>query len=85
VSFAKDITQYCDCRPNPGDLVMSDLGIFAGDSPVSIDGAFLQMADYKVFNEAYNVDCMMQVQEAAEIGIKGDVKPKIQITNREDS
>ncbi len=35
------------------------------------------MADYKIFNKAYGVDCMIQVKEANEIGIKGDVKPKI--------
>lgn len=81
VSFAKTITQYCDCRPNPGEVVMKDIGVFASNSPVSIDGAFLQMADYKIFNEAYNVDCMVQVQEAANLGIKGDVKPEIRTIN----
>jgi uncharacterized Fe-S center protein len=78
-SFAKDITQYCDCAPNPGEIAMKDIGIFASDSPVSIDGAFLQMADYKIFNKAYHVDCMLQIQEARALGIKGDVKPKIEI------
>jgi len=77
VSFAKDITEYCDCMPNPGNIVMQDIGIFASDSPVSIDGAFLEKADYKIFNKAYGVDCMIQVKEAKDIGIKGDVKPKI--------
>jgi uncharacterized Fe-S center protein len=77
VSFAKDITQYCDCRPSPGEIVMNDIGIFASDSPVSIDGAFLQMADYKIFNKAYDVDCMLQVKEANDLGIKGDTKPRI--------
>jgi uncharacterized Fe-S center protein len=64
---------------------MKDIGIFASDSPVSIDGAFLQMANYKIFNEAYNVDCMLQVEEAANLGIKGDVKPEIKTINTEDS
>jgi uncharacterized Fe-S center protein len=77
VSFAKDITQYCDCLPSPGKVVMDDVGIFASASPVSIDAAFLNMIDYKVFNDAYHVDCMLQVQEAKDIGIKGEVKPKI--------
>jgi uncharacterized Fe-S center protein len=81
VSFAKDITQYCDCRPNPGEITMKDIGIFASNSPVSIDGAFLAMAEYKTFNEAYQVDCMLQVQEAKAIGIKGDVKPEISIVS----
>ncbi|MCX8153252.1 MAG: DUF362 domain-containing protein [Candidatus Bathyarchaeota archaeon] len=77
VSFAKDITQYCDCLPNPGKVVMKDLGIFASTSPVSIDAAFLSMVDYELFNNAYNVDCMLQVHEAKSIGIDGEVKPKI--------
>jgi uncharacterized Fe-S center protein len=77
VSFAKDITPNCDCLPSPGEVIMKDVGIFASDSPVSIDAAFLKMIDYKVFNEASNVDCMLEVQEAKDIGIKGEVKPKI--------
>jgi uncharacterized Fe-S center protein len=81
LSFAKDITQYCDCRPNPGDISMNDIGIFASDSAVSIDGAFLKMADYRVFNEAYNVDCRMQVREAKTLGIEGEVRPKIHEIN----
>ena len=81
VSFAKNITQYCDCLPGPGEVVMDDVGIFASGSPVSIDGAFLSMIDFKVFNDAYHVDCMLQVQEAKDIGIKGQVKPKINRIN----
>jgi len=77
VSFAKDITQYCDCLPGPGKIVMEDLGIFAANSPVSIDAAFLNMVDYKMFNDAYDTDCMLQVQEAKAVGIEGEVKPKI--------
>ncbi len=77
VSFAKDITQYCDCRPNPGEITMKDIGVFASNSPVSVDGAFLEMAEYKIFNYAYHVDCMLQVEEAKQIGIQGEVKPEI--------
>jgi hypothetical protein len=77
VSFAKNITSYCDCLPNPGETVMKDVGIFASDSPVSIDAAFLRMIDYKVFNEASSVDCMLQIQESKTIGIKGELKPKM--------
>jgi hypothetical protein len=77
VSFAKDITSHCDCLPSPGDVMMKDIGIFASDSPVSIDAAFLKMIDYKVFNIASTVDCMLQVHEAKDIGVKGEVNPKI--------
>jgi len=77
VSFAKDITQYCDCLPNPGQILLKDVGVFAADSPVSIDAAFLQSIDYKVLNDASEVDCMLQIREAKRLGIKGEVKPKI--------
>ena len=77
VSFAKNITQYCDCMPNPGEIMMKDVGIFASDSPVSIDAAFLAMIDYKVFNLESNVDCMLQVKEAKALGIRGELNPKI--------
>lgn len=77
VSFGKDITQYCDCLPGPGEVIMKDVGIFASDSPVSIDSAFLNLIDYRVFNEAYQVDCMLQVLEARVLGIEGELKPEI--------
>jgi uncharacterized Fe-S center protein len=81
VSFAKDITQYCDCLPNPGEIILKDVGVFASNSPVSIDAAFLQSIDYKVLNETSEVDCMLQVKEAKALGIEGEVKPKIRTIN----
>jgi uncharacterized Fe-S center protein len=78
VSFAKDIAEGCDCLPNPGLIVLKDVGIFASDSPVSIDAAFLKSVDYKVFNEASEVDCWVQVDEAKSLGNEGEVNPKIQ-------
>jgi uncharacterized Fe-S center protein len=77
ISFAKDMAQGCDCLPNPGEIVFKDVGIFAADSPVSIDAAFLHSVDYKIFNEASKVDCMVQLQEAKALGIEGDINPKI--------
>jgi uncharacterized protein len=79
VSFAKDISAYCDCLPSPGDIILKDLGVFASDSPVSIDAAFLHSVDYKVLNEASEVDCMVQVSEAKNLGIAGELKPKIEV------
>ena len=77
VSFAKDVTEYCDCLSSPGKVLMKDIGIFASNSPVSIDAAFLNMIDCRIFNDAYHVDCMLQVQEAKAIGIEGELKPEI--------
>jgi uncharacterized protein len=77
ISFAKDITQGCDCLPNPGEIKFKDVGIFASDSAVSIDAAFLQSIDYSVFNEAAEVDCMVQLKEARALGIEGEIQPEI--------
>ena len=79
ISFAKDITQYCDCLPNPGQTIIKDVGIFASDSSVSIDAAFLQSVNYKILNKAAEVDCMIQVKEGKALGIDGEVKPKIEV------
>ena len=79
VSFAKDITQYCDCLPNPGEIIMNNVGVFASNSPVSTDAAFLSMIDYNLLNEASEIDCMLQIKEAKAIGIKGGIKPKISV------
>ena len=57
--------------------MIEDIGVLASDSPVSIDAAFLKIAGYQVFNDAYHVDCRVQVKEAKRLGIRGDVKPKI--------
>ncbi|MDR1993326.1 MAG: DUF362 domain-containing protein [Nitrososphaerota archaeon] len=81
INFAKDISEGCDCLPNPGSNIFQDIGIFASDSAVSIDAAFLKSINYKTFNEASGVDCMTQVQEAATLGIAGEIEPKIETLN----
>jgi uncharacterized Fe-S center protein len=77
VSFAENISQFCDCVPAPGHIAMDNIGIFASSSPVSIDAAFLQKADHRIFDEAYDVDCWTQVKELEKLGIEGELKPKI--------
>ncbi|MCL5877114.1 MAG: DUF362 domain-containing protein [Candidatus Bathyarchaeota archaeon] len=81
ISFAKDIAQGCDCLPNPGKISFKDVGIFAADSAVSIDAAFLHSVDYHVFNEASELDCMVQVKEAKALGIQGELNPEIKTLN----
>jgi len=81
VSFAKNIAAGCDCLPNPGCIVLPDVGIFAADSAVSIDAAFLSSVNYKLLNDASKVDCMLQVTEAKALGISGETKPTIEILN----
>jgi uncharacterized Fe-S center protein len=78
INFAKDITRHCDCLSSPGAPIMNDVGIFAANSPASIDAAFLKKIDYQLLNKLSNVNCMTQITEAINIGIPGDVNPEIQ-------
>jgi len=78
VNFAKDITQHCDCASNPGAPITNDVGVFAANSPVSIDAAFLKKINYPLLNKLSNVDCMTQIVEALNIGIPGVINPSIQ-------
>jgi uncharacterized Fe-S center protein len=79
INFAKDITQHCDCLPSPGAPITNNIGIFAANSPVSIDAAFLKKIDYQqLFNQPSQVDCMTQITEAINIGIPGEKNPTIQ-------
>jgi hypothetical protein len=57
--------------------MMKNVGILTADSPVSVDGAVLEMINCKFFNDASHVNCMLQVQEAKNIGIEGEVKPEM--------
>ncbi len=79
ISFAKDISAGCDCLSSPGPIVQNDVGIFASDSAVSIDAAFLRSVEVKVFNEAAELDCMAQITEAEKLGLAGSLNPKIEL------
>jgi uncharacterized Fe-S center protein len=79
ISFAKDIAQYCDCLPNPGERIIKDVGIFASNSPVSIDAAFLHSINYKKLNHSSEVNCMVQIKEAKTLGVEGEINQKIRI------
>jgi uncharacterized Fe-S center protein len=81
VSFAKDIAAGCDCLPNPGEIVIKDVGIFTSDSAVSIDAAFLRSVNYELLNVLSEVDCWTQVREARALGVKGDLNPKINVVS----
>jgi len=79
VSFAKDISEGCDCLSGPGAIVQKDVGVFASDSAVSIDAAFLNAVDVAVFNRASEVDCMVQVTEAKKLGLEGELNPEVEV------
>ncbi len=79
VSFAQDISEGCDCLSGPGAIVQKDVGVFASDSAVSIDAAFLNAIEVELFNRASEVDCMVQASEAKKLGLQGELNPKVEV------
>jgi uncharacterized Fe-S center protein len=77
VSFATNITLFCDCAPNPGEIVHPDIGVYASKSPVSIDAAVMKEIG-KLFEKKHGLDATEQVKELKDLGVEGDLDPKIQ-------
>jgi uncharacterized Fe-S center protein len=45
ITFASDITRYCDCDGTEMTPLIPDIGVFGSHDPVSIDAACMDMAD----------------------------------------
>jgi hypothetical protein len=76
VTFATNISEMCDCASNPGPIMHPDVGVFASNSPVSIDAAVMRIIG-KVLGDHHGLDPWLQPKELKVFGIKGDLDPKI--------
>jgi uncharacterized Fe-S center protein len=76
VSFAINISKLCDCASNPGRIVHPDIGVFASDSPVSIDAAVMNIIGNQLA-EMHKIDPFIQPKSLKEHGIEGDLEPDI--------
>lgn len=77
VNFATDVSTVCDCAPIPGEMMGQHIGIFASQSPLSIDAAGLEFIDYKRLNALHNQDCHEQVRTLARIQEPGSLTPEV--------
>lgn len=77
VNFATDVGTVCDCAPITGESIGGNLGIFAGFSPLSLDGAGLRRIDYQKLNSVHNVNCWEQVHKMNELGVDGSLDPEL--------
>jgi uncharacterized Fe-S center protein len=77
VNFATDIGTVCDCAPVTGEYIGSNLGIFAGFSPLSLDAVGLSRIDYQKLNSVHNVNCWDQVQKMSELDTSGSLQPEV--------
>jgi len=70
INLIKNITQYCDCESNPGELIAEDIGILFSQNPVAIDQASIDLirkqSGKKVFMQANHKDPLLQLKYAAQ-------------------
>ncbi len=65
INVIKNITKYCDCAVNPGEVIGKDIGVLFSNNPVAIDKASIDLVREKegreVFKEENHKDPMLQV------------------------
>jgi len=70
INIVKNITKWCDCEINPGEIIAKDVGVLFSKNPVAIDKASVDLinkANKKdVFREANHKDPMLQLKFASE-------------------
>jgi len=72
ISFANNISMWCDCCSAPRKKILDDIGILASNDLVAIDQAFLDLAhskDKDVFQRHNEIDPEIQVREAERLGL----------------
>ncbi len=47
INVLKNITELCDCRPDPGPVVCDDIGYLTGDDPLKLDSESVDMIKKK--------------------------------------
>jgi uncharacterized Fe-S center protein len=70
-NIIKNITQFCDCEEDSGEIIANDLGTLFSQNPVAIDNASVDLINKKegkdVFKEMNNKDPKLQIQYAQEV------------------
>jgi uncharacterized Fe-S center protein len=70
VNIIRDVTQFCDCMPDPGQIIAPDLGVLVSDNIVAIDQASY---DLLIDNAGHNIFVEHN---------KKDPKPQIDFTSQ---
>jgi len=81
VNALLDMTESCDCDPNPGKRIADDIGYLIAGSAVEIDKAAVDLVNEQLgkdfFRERYAVDPLVQLKVAQSLGL-GDLEYKLQ-------
>ena len=80
INLIKDVTQFCDCHQDPGEIIAENAGVLFSENPVAIDTASIDLINKKspdVFMKLNNKDPMLHVRAVEGIiGIPGNYKLK---------
>lgn len=55
VNVIKNVTKYCDCESDSGEIVAGDIGTLFSDNPLAIDRASLDMINEKEGKDVFNI------------------------------
>jgi hypothetical protein len=73
VNVIKDITELCDCRSDPGKIVLEDIGTLLGKDIVAIEKASLDLINKKagkdIFKEIHKKSPFLHIKEAERLGL----------------
>ena len=72
INELKRMAKSCDCDPNPGPIIVPDIGYVISDDPVAVDKASLdliQKVKPNVFKKANGIDPYKQIKYGEEIGL----------------
>jgi uncharacterized Fe-S center protein len=75
VNALVNITRNCDCDPNPGPIICSDIGYLVSDEAAAIDRASLDLINEVkpgILEKTNRIDSSRQIQYAAEAGFVTD-------------
>jgi uncharacterized Fe-S center protein len=80
INFVTNITKWCDCEVDPGELISEDIGILFSDNPIAIDKASIDLVNKlngrDLFKEINKKDPLLHVKFASEY-TKRELKYKL--------
>ena len=74
VNFLNHVTQYCDCYPDRGKVLLDEIGIVAGSDPVAVDQASADIVNQKFGKDFWRsifpeIDWTVQLDYAEKLGL----------------
>lgn len=64
LNFIQNITKYCDCESDPGEILAPDCGVLFSDNPIAIDQASIDIIGKEIFENSNHKDPTLQIKYA---------------------